>query len=83
MTDEQVIEMLRQDVTELQQEVKEIPKLGAEMRGLGREMGEVKAAVKEVSSGQTTLTRWMIGATFTGLGLVFTLGMWLAERLFS
>lgn len=55
--------------------------IGAKVDGQGDDIREIKTELKDIKSGQVTLTRWMAAATFTGLGLILTLGLWLAERL--
>lgn len=47
----------------------------------GEDISEIKDDLKAIRDGQRTQTQWLITATFSGLGLILVLGLWLAERL--
>lgn len=47
----------------------------------GEDIGEIKDALKDIREGQQSQTRWLVTATFSGLGLILVLGLWLAERI--
>jgi len=47
----------------------------------GEDIGEIKDDLKVIREGQLSQTRWLITATFSGLGLILVLGLWLAERI--
>jgi len=55
--------------------------VSTEVENQGDDISEIKGDLKDIKNGQTIMTRWLITATFSGLALILTLGLWLVERI--